>query len=199
METNSHESIATVWKLMDEMRNGMLTISARTVLHDLDFTVDHPMFGDVTEVRCSSNNLVSLPMWPNVLTVICWNNKLTSIPEWTTVQRVDCSYNRITSLPMWPNIRSVACSHNRITTLPLWWDVCEVYGYSNPLLYSSGGYPSVHTVYWHVKKLSCVYRVRRWAMRHHERKWRDVNASIACRPGTGIAYHGFMESIQSMC
>lgn len=144
---NSQESTSRVWKLMDEMKDdGFLEIPPDCILHDLDFTTDHPKFVCVLKVYCYTNQLTTLPLWPSVKTVDCSDNQLTTLPLWPNIKEVYCDTNQLTTLPLWPSVELVSCCNNQLTTLPLWSNIKKVYCHHNPLPYNHKKYLSIHAV-----------------------------------------------------
>lgn len=173
-----------------------------------------PLWPNVTYVYCSYNQLRLLPLWPNVTEVYTTYNNITTLPLWKNVIIVNCSFNPIISLPLWPNVINVECAFNKLITLPLWPKLKVIYCHHNNLA-AIPLWPNIIHVgcsdFIDLDTLKGLSKIKNVLMKHilnkhlakiavriHERKWRNVNAEIVCRPITGQCWKQFINHIETM-
>lgn len=95
-------------------------VDGTLVLSELGLTELPPLPGNLTVLRCDSNQLTSLPKLPSTLTVLhCHQNHLTSLPELPSLTSLSCSNNPLFFLPSLPSsLTQLVCMRNHLTSLP---------------------------------------------------------------------------------
>ncbi len=206
-----------VWKQMNKMNEcGGVVFEQQTGFQlDLNVCQYHPNFKKVKIVRCENAQLTSLPLWPNLTHIKCNHNNLTTLPLWPKVKEVYCSHNNLISLPLWPKVSVVFCNDNQLTSIPFWKklvldeeNICII---RNPLPYAhkeeeekeeelndEEKYFMLSMLNSHLLEKSFVLKVRKFMRNKHEKKWRQVNAEITCRPETGEAWKAFEQTLNEM-
>jgi hypothetical protein len=189
---------------LDTMENGRLDIRNLN-LTDISFMKNHPKYNEIKMIDCSDNYLTDMPFFPNVIDIYCYNNRLTQLPRFHNASRILCFDNKLKSLPHFPKSVHISCTNNELTSISCSPNTRYLYCDMNPLT-RIPYIPHIENDCFHMNrevrekhnKSTLLRYLRKFVLKLHAKKWRNVNAEIACRPNTGIEWFKFKELIETL-